>query len=111
MKLKNESVFVGNLTTLGRKTGEPRTVELRLVYTNGNFYATSSKVDTKHWCRNMMKNPAVQVTACGERYACVAQPVRDERLRRRILTLRDSPALMERVVFEITPRKQPVPDY
>jgi deazaflavin-dependent oxidoreductase (nitroreductase family) len=105
MKLNNESVFVGNLTTIGRKTGEPRTVELRLVYSNGNFYATSSKVDTKHWCRNMMENQAVQFTACGERYACVAKPVTDEKVRRRILTLRDSPALMERVVFEITPRK------
>jgi deazaflavin-dependent oxidoreductase (nitroreductase family) len=105
MTLKNESVFVGNLTTIGRKTGEPRTVELRLVYANGNFYATTEQANTKHWCRNMIKNAAVEVTACGERYACVAKRVVDEKTRRRILTLRDSPAPMERAVFEMTPRQ------
>ena len=104
MKLENESVLVATLTTIGRKTGEPRTVELRLVYANGNFYATSSQVGTKHWCRNMIQNPSVQVTVAGERLPCAAKQVTEERLRRRILTLRDSPALMDRVVFEMEPQ-------
>ncbi|HEU4340478.1 MAG TPA: nitroreductase family deazaflavin-dependent oxidoreductase [Candidatus Binatia bacterium] len=104
MTLKDGSVFVGNLTTTGRKTGRPRTVELRLVYIHGRFYASSGRVEGKHWCQNMIKNPDVEVKAGTRRYACVARTVTDENLRRRVLALRDSPALLDRVVFEITPR-------
>jgi deazaflavin-dependent oxidoreductase (nitroreductase family) len=103
MELENESVFVANLTTIGRKTGQPRTVELRLVYANGCFYATTSQADTKHWCQNMIKNPAVEVNVGGQHFSCVAKQVTDEKVRRRILTLRDSPALVDRVVFEMAP--------
>jgi len=104
MKLKDESVYVGRLTTIGRKTGEKRTVELRLVYNRGHFYATTSQVETKHWCLNMIKNPAVEVSVAGLDFHCVARQVTDEKLRHRILTLRDSPGLSDRVVFEIKPQ-------
>jgi len=105
MKLRNESVVVAEITTIGRRTGLPRTVELRLVYLDGKFYASSARVQNKHWCRNMLKNPAVEVKAAGETFSCQAQQVTDEKLRRRVLTLRDSPALLERVVFEMTPTR------
>ncbi len=104
MELKNEAVFVAELTTIGRKTGQKRTVEVRLVYHNGHFYATTGQVETKHWCRNMIKNPAVEVTVGGQRFSCMAQQVADDKVRRRILILRDSPALSDRVVFELTPQ-------
>ena len=97
--------MVANLTTIGRKTGKPRTVELRFLYLNGNFYATSSKVEGKHWCQNMIKNPVVEITAKGEKFSCTAQQVSDEALRRRILSLRDSPPQLNRVVFEIAPQR------
>jgi len=103
MTLQNESVFVGNLTTVGRRTGLPRTVELRMVCLDGKFYAASSNVQGKHWCQNMLKNPAVEVKAGGERFACRAQQSADEQLRVRVLTLRDSPPVLKRVVFELTP--------
>ena len=103
MNLRDGSTLIADLTTIGRKTGLPRTVELRFVYHKGSYYASSSKVDGKHWCQNMIKNPAVELTANGEKLACIAGQVTDEKLRRQILTLRDSPPLMERVVFEITP--------
>lgn len=79
-------------------------MELRLVYLDGKFFASSASVQNKHWCRNVIKNPAVEVTAAGETFSCQAQQVTDEKLRRRVLTLRDSPALLERVVFEMTPK-------
>jgi len=103
MKLQDESVYVGQLTTIGRKTGQKRTVELRLVYNRGHFYATTSQVETKHWCRNMIKNAAVEVTIAGQDFHCEAREVTDEKLRRRVLILRDSPDLSDRIVFEITP--------
>jgi deazaflavin-dependent oxidoreductase (nitroreductase family) len=103
MTLRNESVFVGELTTVGRRTGQPRTVELRMVYLDGKFYAASSNVQGKHWCRNMLNNPAVEVKAAGERFSCRSRQIADDQLRVRVLTLRDSPPLLERVVFELTP--------
>lgn len=104
MKLKNESVFVAELTTVGRRTGLPRTVELRLVYLDGRFYASSTRIQNKHWCLNMIQNPSVEVKAGGERFVCQARQLTDEKARTRVLTLRDSPALMDRIVFEITPQ-------
>lgn len=104
MAPKEEAVFVAELTTVGRKSGLPRTVEVRLVFLNGRFYASSGRVENKHWCRNLLKNPAVEVKAGRQRFSCVAKQVTDEPLRRRVLTLRDSPALLDRVVFEMAPR-------
>ncbi len=105
MNLPDGSNIVADLTTIGRKTGAPRTVELRLLYLAGNFYATSSKVEGKHWCQNMLRNPAVEVKLKGEAFRCTAKLVSDEAFRQRILTLRDSPPQLNRAVFEITPHR------
>lgn len=105
MNLRDGSSVVANLTTIGRKTGQPRTVELRFVYFQGSFYASSSWVEGKHWCQNMIRNPAVEMNVKGEKLACVAKQVSDDKVRRRILALRDSPPRLERVVFEITARE------
>jgi deazaflavin-dependent oxidoreductase (nitroreductase family) len=104
MNLKDGSSIVTHLTTIGRKSGRPRTVELRFVYFQGSFYASSSRVEGKHWCQNMICNPAVELKVKGEKLSCVAKQVTDDSLRRQILTLRDLPPQMDRVVFEITPR-------
>ena len=105
MNFKDGSNVVADLVTIGRKTGQPRTVELRFFYRGGNFYATSSRVQGKHWCQNMIKNPAVEIKAKGETIACTAGQITDDALRKEILTLRDSPPQLDRVVFEIRPRK------
>ena len=103
MKLKDGSSVVADLTTIGRKTGQPRTVELRFIYQNGCFYASSSRVQGKHWCQNMLKHPAVELTFRSEKISCTAKQVTEETLRRQILALRDSPPQMDRVVFELKP--------
>ncbi len=79
-------------------------MELRFLYLNGNFYATSSKIQGKHWCQNLIKNPAVEISLKGEKLSCVGKQVTDEALRKQILTLRDSPPQLDRVVFEIQPQ-------
>lgn len=104
MNLKDGSSVVADLTTIGRKTGLPRTVELRFVYYQGCFYASSARVQGKHWCQNMLNNPAVEVRVKGEKLTCTAKQVIDDNLRRQILTLRDSSPRMGRLVFEIKPR-------
>ena len=105
MKLEDGASLVADLTTIGRKSGLPRTVELRFLHFKGSFYASSSRVEGKHWCQNMIKNPAVEISVRGEKLSGVVKQVTDDALRRRILTLRDSPPRMDRVVFEITPRQ------
>jgi deazaflavin-dependent oxidoreductase (nitroreductase family) len=99
MNLQDGSSLVADLTTVGRKTGRRRTVELRFVYYQGCFYASSSRVQGKHWCQNMLKNPAVEISVKTQRFPCRATQVADQKLRRHILSLRDSPPLMDRVVF------------
>jgi deazaflavin-dependent oxidoreductase (nitroreductase family) len=104
MNFKDGSSVVAHLTTIGRKSGKPRTVELRFVYLQGNFYASSTRVEGKHWCQNMIHNPAVEISSGDERFSCTARQVTDDHLRRHILSLRDSPPQMARIVFEIKPR-------
>lgn len=104
MNRKDGSNVVADLTTIGRKTGLRRTVELRFVYFRGCFYASSSRVQGKHWCQNMLNNPAVEMNVQGKILACVASQIADDNLRREILSSRGSPRDMDRVVFEITPR-------
>ena len=103
MNLKDGSSVVADLTTIGRKSGLPRTVELRFVYQHGCFYVSSSRIQGKHWCQNMLNHPAVEITVKGEKFACTARQVTDEDLRKIILASRGSPRAMDRVVFEIKP--------
>ena len=104
MHLDDGTSLIAHVTTIGRKSGVSRTVELRLLYAAGNFYATSSRIQGKHWCRNMINNPAVEITTQGEKLSCLARRITDEALRQRILRLRGTPPELHRVVFEIIPR-------
>lgn len=103
MTLGNRSVFVGKFITIGRRSGLPCTVEIKFVYFDGKFYLCSSNIQSKHWCQNMIKNPNVEVQAEGKHFSCRAQMVTGEELRVRVLHLRDSPALLDRTVFEMVP--------
>jgi hypothetical protein len=105
MDFQDGASVIANLITIGRKSGLRRPVELRFLFYQGCFYASSTRVEGKHWCQNMLKNPAVELTVKGEKVSCLSKQVSDESLRRQILTLRDSPPLMERMVFEIRPVK------
>ena len=104
MDLKDGASIVADLTTIGRKSGLPRTVELRFIYHQGSFYASSSRVKGKHWCENLLENPAVVITVKGQKVAGLARQVNDDKLRREILPARDSLSDLDRIVFEIKPR-------
>ena len=104
MDLKDGASIVADLTTIGRKSGLPRTVELRFIYHQGSFYASSSRVKGKHWWENLLENPAVVITVKGQKVAGLARQVNDDKLRREILAARDSLSDLDRIVFEIKPR-------
>ncbi|HEX5604986.1 MAG TPA: nitroreductase/quinone reductase family protein [Candidatus Binatia bacterium] len=103
MDLKDGASIVADLTTIGRKSGLPRTVELRFIYHQGKFYASSSRVKGKHWCENLLNNPAVVITLKGQKIAGLARQINDDKLRREILATRHSSRELDRVVFEIKP--------
>jgi deazaflavin-dependent oxidoreductase (nitroreductase family) len=105
MNFSDGSSIVADLTTVGRKSGQPRTVELRLICYQGCFYASSSRVAGKHWCQNMLNNPSCEISFNGRRISCTARQVSDDGLRRRILEFRDARPQMDRFVFEIKPRR------
>jgi deazaflavin-dependent oxidoreductase (nitroreductase family) len=104
MDLKDGASIVADLTTIGRKSGLARTIELRFIYHQGSFYASSSRVKGKHWCENLLENPAVVITVKGQKVAGLARQVNDDKLRREILAARHSLRDLDRIVFEITPR-------
>ena len=104
MDLKDGASIVADLTTIGRKSGLPRTVELRFIYHQGSFYASSSRVKGKHWCENLLENPAVVITIKKQKVAGLARQVNDDKLRREILAARNSLSDLDRIVFEIKPR-------
>jgi deazaflavin-dependent oxidoreductase (nitroreductase family) len=104
MDMKDGASVVADLTTVGRKSGLPRTVELRFTYHQGGFYASSSRIQGKHWCQNLIHNPAVVISVNDEKIVCVARQVTDEKLRKEILSARGSSRDMDRIVFEMKPR-------
>ena len=61
--IQDPSVLVGKLTTLGRRTGSPRKVEINLIYLDGKFNATSASVNNKHWCATLKQEIAASVVA------------------------------------------------
>ena len=101
---KENSLFTGKIVTKGRSTGQPRTVELRLVYVDGCFYASSTSLDKKHWCRNMIKEPSMEVLYGGVRIPCAAHIISDEAQRAKVLRIRGAAPGEDRTVFEMTPR-------
>lgn len=49
------------LTTTGRRTGEPRTVELWFVLDNRTVYVLAGGGEAAHWVRNALVEPRVSV--------------------------------------------------
>src|SRR5258707_15771878 len=101
MNLKDGSSVVADLTTTGRKTGQPRRVGLRFVYYQGCFFSSSARVQGKHWGQNMLHNPLVELRVKRETLSFTAPQGGGEGLRGRILSFRGLPPLMDRVVFGI----------
>lgn len=76
------------LTTTGRRTGRPHTVEIWAAAHAGRLYVLSGRGERADWVRNLVKDPAVQVRVGDETRAGVARVVRDpeeDRLARRLL--------------------------
>lgn len=104
LNIADGSSFLGNLTTIGRVTGEEHTVALRLVFYKGNFYASRKTADGD-WFKNILINPLVIIEVNGEKINGRAEMVKDGKLSRKISELKYSDRRREenRVIVEIIP--------
>lgn len=58
-QVANESTL--EITTIGRKSGQPRTKPIWFVYDQGALYIQSGKDGKTQWYRNLQKNPQLQL--------------------------------------------------
>lgn len=54
-KVANQSTV--DITTIGRKSGQPHTKPIWFVYDQGHFYIQSGKGEKSDWYLNLQKNP------------------------------------------------------
>lgn len=65
------------LTTVGRKSGQPRPVPLGYAILDGAVYCTAGFGSTAQWFRNIQANPQVEVLLPGGAISGVAEEVTD----------------------------------
>ena len=65
------------LTTLGRKSGLPRTTPLQYEDVDGNFYVASARGAEADWYRNILANPDVRIQIRDREFEAMAEPVTD----------------------------------
>ncbi|WP_280240407.1 nitroreductase/quinone reductase family protein [Nocardia abscessus] len=66
------------LTTIGRKSGQPRTQPLLYVHDGDTLYVIGSNFGQAHhpaWTANLLANPTATVAIAGERIRVTATPV------------------------------------
>ena len=77
------------VTTTGRRTGRPHTIEIWFAAHDGRVYMLSGGRDRADWVRNLQADPRVQVRLRGETRAGTARVVRggtaEDALARRLL--------------------------
>ena len=65
------------LTTRGRKSGQPREIEIWFTHQEGCFYVIA-EYSTSHWVQNLQSEPAVQIRVAGETFPAHARILQTE---------------------------------
>ena len=76
------------LTTTGRVSGEPRTIEIWFATEGGVLYMLAGSGDKAQWVRNLRKQPLASIRIAETHFAVSARDVADdeeEALARRLL--------------------------
>lgn len=74
-----------DLTTLGRMSGRPASIEIWWFHVDGRFIITGTP-GPRDWYANVLANPAVIIHAIGRSYEGRAEPITDRAFRRRVFT-------------------------
>ena len=67
------------LTTTGRKTGEPREIEIWFVQFAGRFYILAEMFHRAQWVKNIMNDPRVRVRLADDEFQATARVLDNER--------------------------------
>jgi deazaflavin-dependent oxidoreductase (nitroreductase family) len=69
------------LTTIGRKSGLPREIEIWFVTQNGKYYIFAEHQARAQWVKNILKNPRVRVRVGKQVFEATARVIeeRDDR--------------------------------
>jgi deazaflavin-dependent oxidoreductase (nitroreductase family) len=74
-----------DLTTTGRRSGQPRTVEIWWFRVDGRFVITGTP-GRRDWLANVLQDPRVTIHVGGQHIPATVTPVSDEGFRRRVFT-------------------------
>ena len=74
-----------DLTTIGRKTGQPRTIEIWWFRIDGRFIITGTP-GRRDWYANVLNNPNIIVSTSIGRFPGIAVPIEHEQIRRAVFT-------------------------
>ncbi len=67
------------LTTIGRKSGLPREIEIWFGVNGNSIYLLSGGGDESHWVKNLRANPNVTVRIAKHNFSGVARIVNEEK--------------------------------
>ena len=73
------------LTTIGRRTGQPRTTGVSFMPLDDKLIIFSGWGTTSNWYRNVLANPSVEVTLGGRRFKATAHLVPEPERRRELM--------------------------
>jgi len=65
------------LTTIGRKSGQPRNTPLQFEEVDGAIYIASARGQDADWFKNILANPHVHVQMRKREFDAIADPVTD----------------------------------
>ena len=66
-----------DLTTRGRRTGQPRTIEIWFAARGSTIYLLAGGREAAHWVRNIVADPAVSIAIRGRPFVGRGRLVRD----------------------------------
>lgn len=61
------------LTTTGRKTGQPREIEIWFVAAEGKYYVIAENRENAQWVKNILHNPRVHVRVGDRTFSATAR--------------------------------------
>jgi deazaflavin-dependent oxidoreductase (nitroreductase family) len=63
------------LTTTGRRTGQPREIEIWFTACDGRYYVVAEHREQAQWVRNLRADPRVRVRVDDRAFAATARPI------------------------------------
>ena len=99
-------VFRAILVTIGRKSGNEHSVQIRTVLYNGKFYFSRRNPDSD-WLKNAIHNPNVKIIHQEKTIPGIAYLVNDLELCKKISQMKynDKRSEESRIVLQVTPNE------